>query len=138
MKVLILAAGYGTRLARDLEQSDQYQELRGLPKPLLPIGGIPLMSRWMKLLEACPQTFGCEVFVVVNNSNQEYFNTWAIDYPRVQLVSDGTKCNEERLGAVACIGLAVRHFKINDDLIVIGGYAIIIANNGLILLIIHL
>ena len=128
MKVLILAAGYGTRLSRDLEQSDQYQELRGLPKPLLPIGGTPLMSRWMKLLEACPQTSGCEVFVVVNDSNQEYFKKWSKDYPRVQLVSDGTKCNEERLGAVACIGLAVRHFKINDDLIVIGGYAIIIEN----------
>lgn len=121
MKVLILAAGYGTRLARDIEQSEEHQELRGLPKPLLPIGGIPLISRWMKLLEECPQTSGCEVFVVVNDSNRDSFVKWSKDYPLVQLVSDGTSCNEERLGAVGCLHLAVQHFKISDHLIVIGG-----------------
>ena len=40
MKVLILAAGYGTRLAQDIAQdtSGVYAHLVGLPKPLLPIG----------------------------------------------------------------------------------------------------
>ncbi len=34
---------------------------------------------------------------------------------------DGTRCNEDRVGAVGCIELAVRHFDIQDNLIVIGG-----------------
>ena len=43
------------------------------------------------------------------------------DHPQVQLVSDGSHSNEERLGAVGCVDLAVRHFQVRDDLIVIGG-----------------
>ena len=40
MNVLILAAGYGTRLARDIQNdtSGNYTNLKGLPKALLPIG----------------------------------------------------------------------------------------------------
>ena len=40
MKALLLAAGYGTRFVRDLEQdtSGAYSHLKGVPKPLLPIG----------------------------------------------------------------------------------------------------
>jgi NDP-sugar pyrophosphorylase family protein len=37
---VVLAAGYGTRLARDIEldPSNAYAHLRSTPKPLLPIG----------------------------------------------------------------------------------------------------
>ena len=40
MEVLVLGAGYGTRLQRDIEQdeSGKYSGLIGCPKPLLPIG----------------------------------------------------------------------------------------------------
>lgn len=67
MKVLVLAGGYGTRLARDLEAEGalgQYAHLRGVPKPLLPVGGIPLISHWLTLLRACPDTQGA-VYIVV-------------------------------------------------------------------------
>lgn len=57
----------------------------------------------------------------MNASNLEQFEKWAEAYPQVKIVSDGKTCNEERLGAVACIDLAVRHFRVEDDLIVIGG-----------------
>ena len=52
MWVVILGAGYGTRLERDLKSdtSGQYSYLLGVPKPLLPIGGKPLISRWMQCL----------------------------------------------------------------------------------------
>lgn len=49
------------------------------------------------------------------------FEAWLVLYPEVQLVCDGTRSNEERVGAVGLIELAVRHFSIHDDLIVIGG-----------------
>ena len=40
MDVLILAAGYGTRLQRDIQNdiTGKYSHLKGLPKALLPIG----------------------------------------------------------------------------------------------------
>ena len=66
MKVLILGAGYGTRLARDLAKTDQYTELRGVPKPLLPIAGKPLISHWMDIINSCQYTKGSEVYIVVS------------------------------------------------------------------------
>ena len=65
MKVLILAAGYGTRLAKDLEQTGQFPELKGVPKPLLPIASRPLVSHWMDIIQHCPHTSDAEVYVVV-------------------------------------------------------------------------
>lgn len=40
MKALVLAAGYGTRLEKDIrsDTSGRFAHLLGLPKPLLPIG----------------------------------------------------------------------------------------------------
>lgn len=40
MDVLVLAAGYGTRLGRDIaeDRSGRYTHLVNVPKPLLPIG----------------------------------------------------------------------------------------------------
>ena len=71
MKVLVLAAGYGTRLSRDLQAQGprgQYAHLVGVAKPLLPIGGIPLISHWMALLGGCSETQG-EVYVVVSHQS---------------------------------------------------------------------
>jgi len=64
MKVLLLGAGYGTRLARDLAASGGYPNLVGVAKPLLPVAGKPLISHWMDALLACPETTG-DVYVVV-------------------------------------------------------------------------
>ena len=65
MKVLILAAGYGTRLARDLQsQQQEYPHLVGVPKPLLPVAGQPLISHWMDILAASPEAHG-DVYIVV-------------------------------------------------------------------------
>ena len=57
----------------------------------------------------------------MNASNQEQFQKWSGAYPQVRLVSDGSTCNDGRVGAVGCIDLAVQHFNVQDHLIVIGG-----------------
>lgn len=54
-------------------------------------------------------------------SNHDQFRKWSGAYSQVKLVSDGSTCNEGRVGAVGCIELAVRHFEVQDHLIVIGG-----------------
>ena len=57
----------------------------------------------------------------MNAKYYDQFSSWSKDFSEVELVCDGTSCNEERLGAVACIELAVRHFNVQDSLVVIGG-----------------
>ncbi|XP_018428923.1 PREDICTED: uncharacterized protein LOC108801531 isoform X2 [Nanorana parkeri] len=121
MKVVILAAGYGTRLLKDLQEAkeEQYAKLAGVPKPLLPIGKLPLISYWVEALKASDDTQN--IFVVTNELYYRKFKEWAENYPCVQVINDGTSSNEERLGAVSCLQLAIDRFKIDDHIMVIGG-----------------
>lgn len=121
MKAIILAAGYGTRLQRDVlaDRSGQFAHLAGVAKPLLPVGRCALISHWVNALSAseCVDS----IYVVTNALYSTAFEEWAAQYSNVKIVNDGTRSNEERLGAVACLQLAVKHFQIEDTVIVIGG-----------------
>lgn len=121
MKAVILAAGYGTRLQRDVlaDRSGRYAHLAGVAKPLLPVGHCALISHWVSALAAS----GCVdcVYVVTNALYCAAFEEWAIQFSNVKIISDGTRSNEERLGAVACLQLAVKNFQIEDHVIAIGG-----------------
>ncbi|CAH2306542.1 mannose-1-phosphate guanyltransferase-like [Pelobates cultripes] len=120
MKAVILAAGYGTRLLRDLHthKNEQFRHLIGIPKPLLPIGECPLISYWVDALEA---TEISEVIVVTNDYYHNNFKEWAQKYKSVTLINDGSSSNEDRLGAVSCLQLAIDKIKVNDHILVIGG-----------------
>ncbi|XP_060683970.1 glucose-1-phosphate adenylyltransferase isoform X1 [Hemiscyllium ocellatum] len=121
MKAVILAAGYGTRLNRDLQndRSGHFKHLCGIPKPLLPVGNKALISHWMSAIEK----IDCidEVYVITNDLYYVKFEEWAKKFQRVKVLSDGTRSNEERLGAVACLQLAITQFNINDHVLVLGG-----------------
>ncbi|XP_076011962.1 glucose-1-phosphate thymidylyltransferase [Genypterus blacodes] len=121
MKAVILAAGYGTRLQRDVtaDDSGRFAHLAGVAKPLLPVGHRALASHWVHALLAS----GCvdRIYVVTNALYHAAFEDWAAQLSNVTIVSDQTRTNEERLGAVACLRLAIKHFQIDDDIIVIGG-----------------
>ncbi|XP_040213080.1 bifunctional protein GlmU-like isoform X1 [Rana temporaria] len=121
MKVVILAAGYGTRLLKDLQEAkeEQYTKLAGVPKPLLPIGKVPLISYWVEALKSREDTEN--IFVVTNELYYSKFKEWAENYPCVKVINDGTSTNEERLGAVSCLQLVIERFRIDDHVIVIGG-----------------
>ncbi|KAL4617986.1 hypothetical protein GN956_G20865 [Arapaima gigas] len=121
MKAVILAAGYGTRLQRDVESdpTGRFSHLRGTPKPLLPVGPATLISHWVRALFDSRSVD--TVLVVTNDLFLEAFQKWAEQFPNVKVLSDGTRSNEERLGAVACLQLILKHFKVEDDVIVIGG-----------------
>lgn len=66
MKAVILAAGYGTRLQRDIvkDQSGRFEHLKGVAKPLLPVGDCALISHWLRALTK--SAFVQQVFVVVS------------------------------------------------------------------------
>ncbi|MPC65058.1 hypothetical protein E2C01_059182 [Portunus trituberculatus] len=56
-----------SRLKRDLQNdtSGQFSHLVGTPKPLLPIGGLPLISHWIKAFDQVPEI--TSVVVVTND-----------------------------------------------------------------------
>ncbi|XP_078119240.1 uncharacterized protein LOC144525995 [Sander vitreus] len=121
MKAVILAAGYGTRLQRDVaaDSSGRFAHLAGTAKPLLPVGRCALISHWVHALTASGSVDG--IYVVTNAVYHAAFEEWASHFTNVKILSDQTRSNDGRLGAVACLQLAVKHFNIEDHVLVIGG-----------------
>jgi dTDP-glucose pyrophosphorylase len=127
MNVLILAAGYGTRLAKGIEddQTGNFNHLKGLPKALLPIGIKPLINHWID--ELVKQPFVDDICVISNdrfyNQFEEWYQNQSKNKSKICLLNDGTKTNETRLGAIGSIKYAldnVTGFR-NRPLLVIGG-----------------
>lgn len=111
----MLAAGYGTRL---------YPLTRDRPKPLLPVGGRPLLDR---LVDDLDRVSGLtEILVVVNGRFEADVREWAsgargrITLP-LTVLSDGTTRPEERLGAVGDIAFVVDEARLDEDLLVVAG-----------------
>lgn len=107
MKCVILAAGYATRL---------YPLTENFPKPLLDVGGKPILD-WLigDLAEAID-----EFLVVTNHKFAHIFQEWADGHnERITVIDDGTESNETRLGAVRDIQLAA--IDIEDDVLVMAG-----------------
>ncbi|KAF7724833.1 hypothetical protein EC973_000718 [Apophysomyces ossiformis] len=124
IKVLILGAGYGTRLQRDLAASHEHNHLLGIPKALLPLGNRDaLITHWLETFEG--NGIGKkDIHMVTNDVCYVAFLEWAHRhaFPVENIVSDGTKTNETRLGAVPDIAFGIDHFKLGDnDVLVVGG-----------------
>jgi glucose-1-phosphate thymidylyltransferase len=114
MKALILAAGYATRL-RPLTDA--------LPKQLLQVGGRPMVDWILDKLCEVPEID--EVHLVTNARFAPDFERWAERLetrlvPRVH--DDGTRSNDDRLGAIGDIAFMLGRSRIEgDDLLVIAG-----------------
>lgn len=111
MKALVLAAGYATRL---------YPLTLDNPKPLLPVGGRPLLDRLLESVHAIP---GIDGTVVVTNAKfADRFRTWATGRgDGVVVVDDGTTSEDDRLGAIGDIGFVIEQLGLDDDLLVVAG-----------------
>jgi glucose-1-phosphate thymidylyltransferase len=115
MKVLILAAGYGTRL---------YPLVTNTPKPLLMVADKPLINYIVDKLLGLP---GFDELLVV--SNQKFYNhflQWAQALQKtfpvpIRIINDKTTTPENRLGSVGDINFAIKTAGITNDLFVIGG-----------------
>ena len=115
MKALILAAGYGTRLASIAANT---------PKPLLPVNGRPLMNYIVDKLPGLPGLN--ELLIVTNEKFHTNFEEWAKEMRKtfpvpIRIVNDGTTAAENRLGSVGDIEFAIKDCAISDDLFVLGG-----------------
>lgn len=110
MKVVILAAGYATRL-RPLTDS--------VAKPLLPIAGRPMLDWMLDRIGEVAQADA--VHLVTNSRYAPDFRCWAEPHG-VIVHDDGTSTNEERLGAIGDLWLVVKRAELlGDDLLVVAG-----------------
>ncbi|ORX58177.1 nucleotide-diphospho-sugar transferase [Hesseltinella vesiculosa] len=123
-KVLILGAGYGTRLQKDLQNNRHYHHLLGVPKALLPMGDKDsLITHWLELLQQHGFSKN-DIHLVTNDACHPAFCDWADRHqlPRTQIASDGTTSNANRLGAVPDIWFGITHFDLQQhNVLVIGG-----------------
>jgi|SRR5581483_10776652 len=116
MKVIILAAGYATRL---------YPLTLTRPKPLLPVAGKPMIDH---VLDNLAPIAGIDrVFVVTNAKFAAQFQQWADAYRAAKtkldftVVNDGSTDDKNKLGAIGDLHLVLSREKVDDDVIVVAG-----------------
>ena len=116
MKVLILAAGYATRL---------YPLTLNQPKPLLEVAGQPMIDY---VLDNLAPIGGIDrVYVVTNAKFADHFQKWADNYRATKSKLDFTIINDQstddsnKLGAIGDLHLVVTRENVDDDLIVVAG-----------------
>ena len=116
MKVLILAAGYATRL---------YPLTLTQPKPLLPVAGKPMIEH---VLDNLAPIGGIDrVYVVTNAKFAGHFQKWADHYRATKsqleftIVNDGSTDDTNKLGAIGDLHLVLQRENVTDDLIVVAG-----------------
>jgi glucose-1-phosphate thymidylyltransferase len=110
VKAVILAAGYATRL-RPLTDDR--------PKHLLPVGGRPMLD-W--ILDRVGELEDVDAVHLVTNSRfAPDFADWAGPHG-VVVHDDGTRSNDDRLGAVGDLQLVIeRACLVEDELLVLAG-----------------
>jgi glucose-1-phosphate thymidylyltransferase len=116
MKIIILAAGYATRL---------YPLTLTQPKPLLPVAGKPMVDHVLDNL--APISGIDRVYIVTNAKFADHFQRWADDYRAKKakldftIVNDGSTDDSNKLGAIGDLHLVIKREKLDDDIIVVAG-----------------
>ena len=113
MKVLILAAGYGTRL---------YPYTKNFPKSLLSINKRPIINYLLDKIKELDNV--SRIIVVTNARFFKHFKAWEdslkTKYP-IRIINDLTTTPEDRLGAVGDMHFVFSKEGFFDDFLVIGG-----------------
>jgi len=116
MKLIILAAGYATRL---------YPLTLDRPKPLLKVAGKPMVEHVLDNLADIKEID--HVYVVTNHKFAEHFRRWAEEYGADKtgvgftIIDDGSTDDSNKLGAIGDLNLVLTRGKIDDDIIVVAG-----------------
>ncbi len=117
MNVLILAAGYATRL---------YPLTLKKAKPLLVVGGKPIIEWVVDNLAGVPDLG--TIYVVTNDKFAADFQAWSERYRsqqpefKFQIINDGSTSDEDKLGAIGDINLVVsRENLTQSSLLIVAG-----------------
>ncbi|MBQ4223703.1 MAG: nucleotidyltransferase family protein [Prevotella sp.] len=111
MKNIIIAAGYATRL---------YPLTENYPKPLLKVGNRSILERLLDDID--PMTDIDEHIIVTNHKFAPIFEQWlaTVHYQHpIRIIDDGTTSNDNRLGAVRDLLLAIEKCAVDDDIMVL-------------------
>lgn len=116
MKIIILAAGYATRL---------YPLTLTRPKPLLPVAGKPMIEH---VLDNLAPIQGIDrIYVVTNAKFAGQFQKWSDHYRATKfrldftIINDHSTDDSNKLGAIGDLHLVISRVKISDDVIVVAG-----------------
>ena len=117
MKVLILAAGYATRL---------HPLTKNKAKPLLEVAGKPMIEHVLATVLDIRELI--EIFIVTNEKFAGDFETWAGKFraahpncPAITVVNDHSTDDSNKLGAIGDLKLVMDSQHVDDDLLVVGG-----------------
>ena len=111
MKNIVIAAGYATRL---------YPLTENFPKPLLKVADSTILDRMMADIDAIEEVD--EHIIVTNHRFAHIFEEWKANssYKKpITIIDDGTTDNDNRLGAVRDLLLALEQCGIDDDIMVL-------------------
>ena len=116
MKLIILAAGYATRL---------YPLTINQPKPLLEVSERPMIEHVIDHLKDVPELTG--VIIISNEKFHGHFEKWASDYQisgqniPITVVNDKSTDENNRLGAIGDMVFAMNDQSVDEDVIVVAG-----------------
>lgn len=116
MKLIVLAAGYATRL---------YPLTLNQPKPLLPVAGKPMMEHVLDNLMPIDEID--QIYIVTNAKFVTHFEEWASAYKTghklrpIKIVNDRSTDDSNKLGAIGDTKLVIDQEGIDDDIMVVGG-----------------
>ena len=113
MDAIILAAGYATRL---------YPLTKDKPKPLLHVARKPIVEHIIRKIEEIKDIN--KIYIVTNDKFEGHFNDWLRSFDAkspIEIINDGTKINEDRLGALGDVHFAISSKNIDSELIVVAG-----------------
>jgi glucose-1-phosphate thymidylyltransferase len=114
MNVLILAAGYATRL---------YPLTLNKAKPLLVVGGKPIIEWLVDNLAGIPDLE--TIYVVTNDKFTADFQAWSQAYQKrhpefkFKVVNDGSTSDDDKLGAIGDINFVVTHENLSETSLLI-------------------
>jgi glucose-1-phosphate thymidylyltransferase len=116
MEVIVLAAGYATRL---------YPVTLTQPKHLLPVAGKPIVEH---VLDNLTPIGGLNhIYVVTNAKFAGHFQKWADGYRAAKakldftIVNDGSTDDSNKLGAIGDLHFVIKTQDVRDDIIVVAG-----------------
>jgi glucose-1-phosphate thymidylyltransferase len=116
MKLIILAAGYATRL---------HPLTLNQPKPLLAVASKAMLEHVIDNIATIDAID--HAYIVTNAKFVEHFQKWTDGYKRPNLkfgftiINDGSTDDSNKLGAIGDLHLVITKYEIDDDIIVVGG-----------------